>query len=180
MPVGTEEAYENQKAVVFSGFLSNLALGLSVFFGAVFAGAWILMTVLQQNFNARLSALNVLPLATDSVELENRAENFNELVRRAAGLLENLPKWSGVVEDIRVRAGSGIIINNLSIPSVEGIINISGISQSRIQLNLFRKTLEESLLFTDIKLPLTNLEMKENIPFSISFKLKDPAILYVQ
>lgn len=180
LPVGTEEAYENQKAIVFSEFLSNLALGLSVFFGAVFVAAWILMTVLQQNFSTRLSALNILPLAADAVELENRAKNFNEWVGKTAGLLENLPKWSGVVEEIKARKGPGIIISNLSIPSPEGIISIGGISQSRLQLNLFRKNLEESPLFTDIKLPLTNLEMKENVPFSISFKLKDTAILYVQ
>jgi len=180
LPVGTEEAYENQKAIVFSQFLSNLALGLSVFFGAVFVGVWILMTILQQNFNTQLSALNILPLATDAVELENRAKKFNELITETSGLLGNLPKWSGVIEEIKLRAGPGITISNLSIPSPEGIINISGIGQSRIQLNLFKKNLEESPMFTEVTLPLTNLEMKKNIPFSISFRLKDLAILYVQ
>ncbi len=180
MPVGTEQSYENQKAVAFAGFISSVLIGLSIFFSAAFIGVWILMISVQQGFRSRLENLNSLPLPADAAELENRAKNFNGLIVEAGGILGTLPKWSGVLEELKARAISGIIISNFSIISPQDAISATGIAQNRSQLNMFKKILEESPLFTEINLPLTNIELRENIPFSVSFRLKNPTSLYVQ
>src|SRR3989344_1765826 len=36
MPIGTEEAYDNQKAIIFSEFISNISVALSIFFVVIF------------------------------------------------------------------------------------------------------------------------------------------------
>ena len=57
-------------------------------------------------------------------------------------------------------------------------MTITGVSKDRETLNLFKKSLQESPYITGVELPINNLEQKENIPFSISFHLKDPSMLY--
>jgi len=48
----------------------------------------------------------------------------------------------------------------------------------RDTLNLFRDKLKTSAILTNINLPLTNLDQKSDIPFTISFDLKNPSLLY--
>ena len=180
MPIGTEEAYENQKALAFAEFLSAVVIGLSVFFAVVFIGVWILMTSVQQSFSGRLESLISLPLPTDAPEIESRARNFNELVGKASGILGTIPKWSGLMEELKSRTIPGITINSVSLPSPDAAMNLTGVAQNRYQLNLFKKSLEESPLLTDAQIPFTNIAQKENISFSASFRLKDFTALYVQ
>lgn len=176
MPVGTEEAYDNQKAITFSEFISNITIGLAVFFSAAFIGVWIMMISLQQNFSNRLSILDSRP-AQGAGDLESRAMAFNDLTGKANSILGKLPRWSIALEELKSRVAPGILINSFSSSLPADAINMAGTAQTRPQLNLFKKTLEESPMFMEIKLPLTNLEQKENIPFSVSFRLKDPNVL---
>jgi Tfp pilus assembly protein PilN len=177
MPVGTEEAYEYQKATVFTEFTASLIIGLSVFFSGIFIIAWLMMLSIQQNALNQLESFSSVPLPAGSVELEEKANRFNELVSQTANIVKTFPRWSILLEELKLRVIPGISISNFSLPSPEATFSLNGIAENRDTLNRFKKSLEESPLLAEIKLPLTDLEKKEKIPFSISFKLKDPSIL---
>lgn len=179
MPIGTEQAYEFQKAVAFIEFLSSLAVGFAIFFSAAFLAIWLLIVSVQQQTLNQLEILSSLPLPQDTVELENKALKFNTLVNFSSDIIKTLPRWSFVIEELRLKTLPAISLTNVSLSSTSETINIIGIAKDRDQLNLFKKNLESSTLFREIILPLTNLEQEENIPFSISFKLKEPQKLYV-
>jgi len=173
MQLGTEEAYEYHKAIVFSSLLGDMAIGLSVFFSAAFIGAWFLILILQQNLIVPSSkSSGTLALPADTVSIENRAANFNSLIAATGQIVANSTRWSVVLEEIHTKLVPGIAINtaSLDLPA----LSISGVAKNRNQLNLFKQSLESSSLFINVVLPLTNLNQKDNIPFSISFKLKDP------
>ncbi len=178
LPVGTEEAYEYQKAATFAGFLSNLIVGLSLFFIAAFVGTWFFVISMQERLNAQLQNLALLPLPADAVETEKRAHRFNNLVGTANNLVEGVPQWSILLEELQLRVTPGIIITRVSLSAPEAVLYITGAAETRPQLNEFKKSLEASTMLTQISLPLTNLEQRNNIPFSISFTLQDPEALY--
>lgn len=178
MPVGTEEAYERQKALTFAEFMSNITIAVATFFAVIFAGVWLLMLFMQQNFSRQFETLSALPAPQDSVQLEERAKKLNALLTQTDQLFARMPAWSTLLEELRSRITSGITVNTVSLPSPEAVFSISGIAQNRGQLNLFKKSLEGSEMFSEVAIPLTNLEQKENISFSVSFKMKDPSILY--
>lgn len=178
MPVGTEEAYEYQKAITFSELISALTIGLSVFFSVVFILSWLLMNTIQERIVNRIENLNAIPLPANIMELEDRAKKFNRLIAATSELTKNISNWSKFFEELKSRTVPGVIINNISIPSINNTINMNGVAQNRAQLNLFKKNLTESDLFDGVNLPITNLEQKENIPFSVIFKIKDPAAFY--
>lgn len=178
MPVGTEDAYEYQKATTFAGFLSAIAITLAIFFSIAFIAGWTLMATMQHNTLNRIDSLTTVNTQGDFTALENKATQFNELVGAASDLVKTIPNWSVLIEDLKGRVTEGIIITELSLPSPEQILTVKGTAQSRKQLNSFKKSLDESRFLSEVKLPLTNLEQKENIPFSVSFKLKDQSTLY--
>ena len=181
MPIGTEEAYDNQKAIIFSEFISNISVALSIFFVVIFLGIWLLMVSFQKNFSTRIISLSSSAVPEDALALENRAIKFNELLNKADSSLILMQKTSPILEELKLKIISGISVRNFSMPSLIDAINISGVAQSRNQLNLFKKSLESSEMFSEVNLPLTNIELRENIPFSITFRIKDPITLnYVQ
>ena len=178
MPIGTEQAYEYQKAIVFFEFVSNAAVGLAIFFIAAFTGVLILIMTIQQKVSKEVENIGSLPLPSDTAELENKARELNNLISATSDIVKILPRWSAILEELKTRIISGILPSSVNLPSPNGIINVSGIAQNRGQMNQFKKIMEDSSVFTEINLPLTNLEQKENIPFNMSFKLKNTIQIY--
>lgn len=174
MPMGTEEAYEKQKAVSFVKFLSSLMIGLCAFFTFAFVGVLVMMISIENGFNKRLNNLNALPINGSGAVLEQRADKLNNLISKAKTALDSEPKWSAIVTVLKsqISASSGIIINNFSISPTGDTVSLSGVSKNKSIFNLFKKNLDDSGLFSDIVLPQIGLFQVENIPFSLSFKFK--------
>ncbi len=180
MPVGTEKAYEYQKMITFLGFLTSVIVGLSFFFSGAFLCAWLLMNYIHQsNLTPTISNIE-LGTPKEIAEIENRVKKLNALIDAESHLLKNTPQWSLVLEELKTKTPAGIYITSISITSPQNPIALAGIAPNRSQLNSFKKSLELSSLFSEVVLPLSNLEMRENIPFSISFKLKDPQSIYIK
>lgn len=178
MPIGTAEAYKQQRAISFIEFLANSIVGISLFFGAAFIGTWILMSILQQRTLMQLENLAALPITPDTSDLILRAQTLNEVTNAAQQSLQKIPRWSTVIEELLKRIPQGIIITNATFASPEDILAITGTAADRSVLTTFKKTLEESPLLTGVSLPATNLELRSAIPFMVSFKLSDPTELY--
>ena len=180
MPVGTEDAYEYHKAIIFSQFASNLTIGISVFFSTVFALAWILTNSFQATTSRQLENLNSLPVPTDAIELETKAREINGLVQTFVEAQNNIPRLSVALKEIRSLAGTGIMVTGLNIPSVRGSLSISGIAKNRDDLDTFKRTFSGSSFLAEVRFSGTDLAQLINIPFSVSFKIANPDALYAQ
>lgn len=178
MPLGTEKAYEYQRAASFSNFITNLSIGLSIFFAASFIASFILMITLQDNFSKQISSLSSLPVSEDASGLESRAEKWNTLIGETAPIVATLPKWSIFFEEFLSILPKDIAVIGLSLPGPEQRVSINGTAQNRGALNNFRKTLQGWTNITNVEFPATNLEQRENIPFQASFTLSNPETLY--
>lgn len=174
MPMGTEEAYEKQKAVSSMKFLSSLVIGFCAFLVFAFVGVLAMMMSIESGFNKRLSVLNSLMINNSGAVLEQRAEKLNNFLAKAKTFLDFEPKWSEIVADLRsqVSVDSGITINNFSISPDGYSISLSGVSKNKTSLNSFKKKMDDSGLFSEIILPPIGLFQVDNIPFSLGFKFK--------
>lgn len=178
MPIGTEKAYEYQRAAAFSNLITNVSVGLSFFFAISFIASYGLMLTIQGNFSRQISGLGAVAMPTDAAIVEERVQNINTLVTKTSAITRSIPRFSNIVEEITAKASQDITINNLTIPSPEGRIGISGVAKDRASLNAFRNTLREWNTITTLDFPTTNLEQNENIPFQAAFSLSDPQSLY--
>lgn len=178
MPIGTEKAYEYQRAAAFSVLITNIVVGLSFFFALSFFASYELMMTIQEGFSKQNSDLSAVSTPADMVDTELHAQTFNTLVGTAGSVVKTLPKWSGFLEELMKLIPKEITINTLSIPSPEGTIAIAGISKDRATLNAFRKTLQGWPTITNVNLPNTNLEQTGEIPFQASFNITNPSEIY--
>ena len=180
MAIRTEEAYETKKALAFAGFISSLIMSISVFMVAIYAGIWLMTVSLQRSISEQIRALSAIPAPVGGSELEARANALNELIAGEAQIVGNIPRWSLVVESFKNQIPAGITVQSLSFPEIKGTISVAGSASDRASLKIFKKSLDESGVFTDVVLPISNISLKENIPFSLTMRLTDPAKFYYQ
>ena len=180
LPIGTEEAYAYQKATAFVVLLRNITIGVAVFFVAAFLSAYLFMLSLSQSATRTVTTLSSTPISPDLIEKEARIKHINALAETGGAILAETPAWNIVLQELISRTIDGIVISNFSAPSITSKMSISGTAHNRSTLNQFKKSLQESTMLTEVELPTANLEQKENIPFSVSFRFKDPSILYYQ
>src|SRR3989338_3440871 len=180
MPVGTEEAYEYHKAITFSKLVTEITISVSFVFLAVFLGAWFLMLYIQQSLNNQYSLSANLPVPIEAAGLEARATHLNALLSQTTEIIKTAPQWSEIISEITNMVGTDIVVGEIDTKSPDAPITLQGTAKSRDALNNLTKSFQASLKFTDVNVPLTDLEKKKDIPFSMSFRLKDPQSLYLK
>lgn len=178
LPIGTVEAYEFQKSKIFITLIRNTIIGVSLFFLLTFLAAYLFIFSLAETINRAENNIPVAPAPLDVAQKESLIKEVNSLTLVSQAILSNTPNWSVLIDEINSRTTNGIIILNFRVPSIKDTMIIAGVSKNREALNLFKKSLQESTYITGVELPINNLEQKEDIPFSISFHLKDPNMLY--
>ncbi len=178
MPIGTEKAYEYQRAAAFANLITNVSVGLSFFFAMSFFASYILMLTIQGNFSTQISGLGTVAIPADTTSVEMRIQHMNMLITKTAEITKKIPRWSSFMEELTTKASGDITINNISVLSAQERISITGTAKDRVALNTFRNTLRDWKTITGLEFPTTNLEQKENIPFQASFSLSDPQRIY--
>ncbi|PIS05227.1 MAG: hypothetical protein COT81_02335 [Candidatus Buchananbacteria bacterium CG10_big_fil_rev_8_21_14_0_10_42_9] len=174
MPVGTEKAFEYEKAYVFTSVMTNLLALISIFIMIASAAVWYFLYTNQQNLDSRHFTL-VDPAREAKAELLiKRFTEFNDLLAQTNLILTSSPKWSDVLSTIISLTPDTVIVNKLDANSISSQFVMSGEAATRDDLNLLKDNLIASEHFTDVNLPTTNLELIEDIPFTIRFNLADP------
>ncbi len=180
LPVGTEEAYEYQKAITFSKFIADVVAITSIIFLSVFVGAWFLMLMVQESLANEYSFSSSLPIPREAIELEKKAIHLNSILEETNKIVKTTPLWSDVITEIKTRAVPGVLTTNLVVNLPNMPINLQGVARDRNAINLLKRTFEASNMFTEVDIPFTHLEKKTDIPFSMSFKLRDAESIYLK
>ena len=178
LPVGTEEAYAYQKAAAFIVLIRNMTVGVSIFFIAAFLSAYLFMLSLSQNANRTSATLSVTSASPELLAKEAWVNKVNALTLAGQTILAETPLWSTIVDEVDARVIEGVGISTFRAPGITENMSLTGTAKNRVTLNQFKKSLQDSPMFTDVDLPVTNLEQKEDIPFSASFRLRDPGAAF--
>ena len=178
MPVGTEEAYAKQEKGIFMELLLDISSFVAIFITIAFAVILGIIISLKNTIDKNIGTAS-FPVSADSQKIEEKAIKLNKAINMLSEIYNKNPKFSPILEEIKAMEIKGITITSLSISGTESInIKIDGLGAVRENLSSFRKTLEDSLLFTNVQLPPSNFNIKKNIPFTATFSLEDPRILY--
>ena len=174
LPVGTEEAYEIKKKIAFASLWKNIIVSVCIVLIASFLGTWFLLYSLIQTSDQQLNRLASLPLPKGTADLERKALEFNERIKTMKELQKEILPFSPILTEIRDIKGEGISLLDIRISSKENEVSLSGKADTRDDLLAFKRDLENSRFFENIKMPLASLEERENIEFNMSFNfIKD-------
>ena len=125
-----------------------------------------------------IATLSVTSTSPEILAKEAWVNKVNALTATGQAILAQTPLWSAVIDEIDARIIDGISIATFIAPSITGNMSFTGTAKNRVTLNQFKKSLQESPMLAGIEIPLTNLEQRENIPFTVSFRLKDPNTVF--
>lgn len=164
MAIGTEETYANKKALAFSVFISNLIMGMSIFFILLFSGSYFFLLFLDKD-------VDVIP--PEISQLETLAEDFNNRIALMLDLEKLNPQWSLLLKEIKQLNLPGITFNRFNVPGIDQILILQGTAKSQDELLQLKAILEKSPYFSNVKLPLHALTLKQDIGFSFTFNIKD-------
>ncbi len=178
LPIGTIEAYRYQKIKTFIALMRNMIIGVSIFFVFAFLASYFFIFSLSQTIKNVSLDTPIYPTSGNLTEKEALIDKVNSLTLVSSGILATNPDWSIIIDDINSRTVLGITISNFSAPSISDKISIAGTATTRDILNQFKKLLQGSPYLSNVELPITNLEQKSDIPFSITFSIKNPSMLY--
>jgi len=178
LPIGTEEAYAYQRITSFALLMRNLIISVSMFFTVTYIATYFFMYSVLQNTSGQITTLSDSDTPLELIEKEQQIIDVNSITETGVLFLSQTPMWSTVLEEIAKITPDGITISMFSAPIFNEKMFFTGTAINRVTLNDYKKTLQESSLLSEVELPLTNLEKKEGIPFTISFRLKDPSGLY--
>ncbi len=180
LPVGTEEAYAYQKATTFVTLIRNMTVGVSVFFIFAFLATYLFMLSLSQDSSRTIATLSASAVSPDLLLKEEWLGKVNSLTSTAVAILDQTPLWSMVIDEVNSRIIDGITISSFSAPSVTEKMSLVGIAKDRATLSQFKKLFQESAMWTEVDIPPVSLSQRENLSFSISFRLKDPSAVYLK
>lgn len=179
MAVGTEEAYARQERIVFIRLMGDIVTFISILVTASFAAVWLIMLSVRTSVEAQVQ-LTATPITGESQEIERRVQKLNSFMSALIEIDRKAPRWSRVIEEVRSKAVPGITALSLSLPSPEGVLTLGGVARERKDISAFRNSLATSEMFIEVHNPPSNFDKRIDIPFTIMFKLKDPANLYIR
>lgn len=177
LPVGTEEAYAFQKKTTFAVLVRNITIGVSLFFVVTFLAAYLFIFSLAQSASRAVTA-NISGTPPQFAKEEAFVKQVNALTETAEKIFAEAPRWSTIIKEVDALIISGIIVSNFSAGSITEEFSLTGTARDRTTLNQFKKSLQESPLLTTVNIPIANLELKEKIPFTATFRIKDPGAVY--
>ncbi len=179
MSIGTEDAYEYQKAVTFSEFILHSAIAISMFFVAALLVTMVSLSSAQPAITKNLSSTTeTAQTSTDTEQLQNQAQALNDTLVVTTGILKSTVDWRTVLQKINADLIPGITVNSISMPSVNGTIAINGTATNRDILNKFSATLGADTFFSNVVVPITNVDQYANLPFNATLDIANPQTLY--
>jgi len=171
---GTEEEFRQQQTFNFIKLWRNIILTSFSFVLLAFAITEIFLAKTVGSLNNQLANLVNLPAEEKVNELQNQAENFNNLVDLALNAKEQIYNWSPFFEEIKNLAGEIIVIKRIFIQSVDSPILFNGEAVDEQTIIDFKNKVESAPQFTEINFALSSVTLAPDgkFNFSITFKLR--------
>lgn len=179
MAIGTKEAFRSERALAFTHLLMSVSIGIGLFFIAMFAASWIFLSSVRETLLQAREKDTGLLLPPGIAEAEDEVKQFSELLSLVNGFVAKTPRFSTVIGELQRNIPDTITITSFSVTSSTNA-TLSGVAKGRGDLNQLKRRLEEVRGIHDVILPLTNLDVKENIPFTITIHFQDTALYDTQ
>lgn len=167
--------YSNLRIVFWSTFIIALTI----------SSAYVMTLIYKANVNRELESVRNLVESQANQRLQEEIDYVNQTATQIDLLLSTQLDWDKFYEEISSRRGNGITYSNILITEDETVwkgvsgqkrisiredqrfLIIGGTAQDRDDLQLYATYMEESDLFENVKMPISNFEQSSNIDFNL-------------
>lgn len=145
------------------------------FYGFLIAGGlWATLSLLNaqdRDLERQLSQRKQEEKTAKFLEVQQKISTFNQNLQNVARLQERHAAITPILVELSRTTPATVRLTTLRIIVADQSAQLAGIAQTRDALLAYQKALEESDLFLEVTSPLSNLTNRENVEFSLQFKL---------
>jgi len=172
---------------VYSSLYSNLRIIFwCTLLIVITVGASLVMSlVYKTNLSQELKSVKNIAESSANKQLQDEINALNTTASQISLLLDTQKDWDIFFREVTSRKGAGITYSNILVTEDENIwkaisgekrvtikdgqvfLVISGLARTREDLQVYTKYMEESELFDNVKIPISNLEESTNIEFTV-------------
>lgn len=167
--------YANLRIIFWCTLLIAITVGVS----------WIFSIVYKSNVQKQLKSVKNVAESSANIKLQTEISDLNNTASQISLLLDNQKDWDIFFREITSRKGSGITYSNILVTEDENIwkaisgekkvtikdgyvfLVVTGIAKTREDLQVYTSYMEESELFENVKIPISNLEESQNVDFTV-------------
>lgn len=149
-----EQIYIIIKNIIILLLLSSIIIAIALL---------ITKNALQLHFQKIVEQTTLTTQYANTFSAEVR--DFNRIINAVSAVQENYTDWNAFLVNFSAITPNGIVIKNLLINETH--IIIKGVADTRDSLLNFKNNLEESVIFSNVEIPIDNLLERTNIEFDI-------------
>lgn len=164
-----DQAAQKRKRVTWLRIYSFLFLFCLFILGFLF----FKLSQLSRNLTTEIAASQKFPVTTEQRNAQTKAKEINQASAVVLKLASDRPQLAQIFPEIALLVDKDIILSHLSFDQKKNTLVLEGWSASRSRLLQFKEQLEgKKQFFSQVEIPLTSLEKKENFSFSLTVFLK--------
>ena len=174
LPVGTQEAIKEKRTLLFYGGLANIIVVICILIMALFIGSFGLQAYLKEKIIAQLEMVSISQVNSSQSGSEDIAQEISEIepiIEKEASIEDQIIPISPALTQLQESVPSGITITQLVFQNGK-TLNLSGVSQSREALVVYRDKLSVLDIVSSVQMPSSNFSNTNNINFTIVITLK--------
>lgn len=174
--IGTENLYQQSRFLNFSLFWRNIVITITAAVLLFYGGVDLLVMLRFNELNDKLAATPVAISEDEVRKLEQSAIEFNNLVSKTLLAKGQSIDWSPLFKQLRSLAGTNVSLQQIQIQVGDPIaISVGGDAVTERAVLDFKNKLIRESNFTEVKLPLTAIEVNPGgtAGFKVTFKVKE-------
>lgn len=140
-------------------------------FTIIFYGIVLFLVVFVLKTEYKNTANNANLTTKDAANYVLQAKDINIQIDQIEEIQNEIVNWSDFIIKLINYTNNGIQIKSISLSKKNESLIITGFSDTRDNLLLFKQTLTDADFLENINLPIENLLEKDNINFNITAKI---------
>ncbi len=165
------------KKEIAASYLAGLLISLSVWmivclavFTAFLASAYLYLSILLNAQEELIAVREADEKAQKMSQMEETVKKVNQRLGKICQKQNELTAWTPFFEIFSSIVPDGVYLTHFTYQGGKNQAELKGYADTRENLLLFQKGMEENICFKDIEAPLSNLIKKTDIAFSFSLK----------
>lgn len=174
-PASSAELFYKEQTLNFIALWRNIMAGVLLVFIFFFGGSVLFLRNQVNEVVGRLSEFPAELKTSDFAALTLKANEFNDLVRRAALMRGSAGDWQGFLQKFRsITAANGIIVDHLDLTSLTAPMALAARAKDNAAILQFKAALGSDPHFGNVNLDVSKISTLEDntVGFTITFQYK--------
>lgn len=172
LPASEKKALQTEKNLRLAVIGAVLGILAVVLVGGFTWGLQQIVIINKTSLDQQLATLQTQQRASEVGQVNTKIEEFNKLLSFFDGALSNQPVWSPILEKLISLTPAGMSWSEVTGSMKEAKVEIKGTAAARDVLIQAIDAFKAEPSIESVDSPLSNIVVRENIPFTVTIKLK--------